>query len=558
MKKRFSIKAKIALLLIVSSLIMIISILSAARIVTQQNVEEICENYLYDACISASDTLYESFWGDNERTDMSVRLQFILNGVGIEGVRSSEAILVDKDGTILYNNDSKLVGTKMESNPVIEKVLEKVNAGSIMTADVESCEINGVDKYVAFMCTVNNWVLYVQADKDEVLEPIDTMNSFCMMVGAVVLVVALVVGLVITDIITRPIKAMTKIINAISNLDLRAEHKIPKTHDEIGEMGTAVETMRESLSSIVQDINYVAHSLVEDSNVLYEISEKVSEASANNSATTEELAAGMQETSSSTDVVNENIAEVRININNVVKKIEDGTRIAGKTMDTADKINVRTQQSNENTMQIYDEIKVLSEEAFEKSKAVSKVQELSAVIQEIAEQTNLLSLNATIEAARAGEAGKGFAVVANEVGNLAIQSSDTAQMITEIVEQVNESVRDLLNCLQKCLEFLDKDVQADYKTFIESSTEFNEETENIVNFMEEANKEVDMLQITVGTIADAMEAINITMNEASTGVVDIASKTGDVENLAKELYEKTQNCKEFANKLNDITERFKS
>ena len=63
-------------------------------------------------------------------------------------------------------------------------------------------------------------------------------------------------------------------------------------------------------------------------------------------------------------------------------------------MDTAGQINVRTQKSNENTMKIYDEIKELSEEAFEKSKAVSKVQELSAVIQEIAEQTNLLSLNA--------------------------------------------------------------------------------------------------------------------------------------------------------------------
>ena len=556
-KNRFSIKAKIAILLILTSLMMMTVILGAARVVTQKNVEQICENYLYDACISASNTLYESFWGDSERTDMTVRLQFILNGVGIEGVRSSEAILVDKDGTILYNNDSKLIGTKMESNPVIEKVLATLNEGSITTADVESCEINGVEKYVAFMCTVNNWVLYVQADKAEVLEPIQIMNNYCLLAGLVVLVVAVVIGLIMTEVITRPIKSMTKIINSISNLDLRANQKIPSTHDEIGEMGQAVEMMRENLSNIVKDINFVAHSLVEDSNVLYNISEKVSEASADNSATTEELAAGMEETTASTELVNENIMEVRNNISNVVKKIEDGTRLAGKTMDTAGQINVRTQKSNENTMKIYDEIKELSEEAFEKSKAVSKVQELSAVIQEIAEQTNLLSLNATIEAARAGEAGKGFAVVANEVGNLAVQSSETAGMITEIVEQVNESVRDLLNCLQKCLEFLEKDVQTDYRSFIDSSTEFNDETEIIVNFMAEANQEVDMLQETIGTIADAMEAINVTMNEASTGVLDIAAKTGDVEGLAKDLYEKTQNCKDFANRLNDITERFK-
>ena len=556
MKKNFSIKAKIAILLAVTSLVMITAILGAARIVTQKNVEQICENYLYDACISASNTLYESFWGDLERTDMTVRLQFILNNVGIEGVRSSEAILVDTDGTILYSNNPNVIGTKMGANPVVEKVLEKVNAGTIMTADVESCEIDGVEKYIAFMCTVNNWVLYVQADKAEVLQPIDNMNAFCSAVGAVVLAVSLVVGLVMTNIITKPIKSMTEIINSISNLDLRADRKIPSTNDEIGQMGRAVELMRENLSNIVSDINSVAVNLVEDSKVLYDISEKVSAASSDNSATTEELAAGMEETTASTDVINQNIIEVRNSITNVVNKINDGTLLAGKTMETAGNINSRTQQSNENTMTIYKEIKVLSGEAFEKSKAVEKVQELSFVIQEIAEQTNLLSLNASIEAARAGEAGRGFAVVANEVGNLALQSSNTAGMIAEIVKQVNESVQDLLSCLSKCLDFLEKDVQTDYQTFMDSSSEFSEETKSIVDFMADANAEVHLLKDTVGTIADAMEAINITMNESSMGVVDIASKTGDVEGLTKELYIKTQNCKEFASRLNDITERF--
>ena len=71
---------------------------------------------------------------------------------------------------------------------------------------------------------------------------------------------------------------------------------------------------------------------------------------------------------------------------------------------------------------------------------IEKVGAVADQIQAIAKQTNLLALNATIEAARAGEAGKGFAVVAGEVKQLAGQTSNATQEVTDILQALTAKI----------------------------------------------------------------------------------------------------------------------
>jgi len=66
-----------------------------------------------------------------------------------------------------------------------------------------------------------------------------------------------------------------------------------------------------------------------------------------------------------------------------------------------------------------------------------------STITEISNQTHLLSLNAAIEAARAGEHGRGFSVVSAEIRKLAEHSGSSAVRIGNILESLQEKIRQL-------------------------------------------------------------------------------------------------------------------
>lgn len=551
-----SIRYKVALLIASTSILLIAGILIVSYAINRKNIVELCESYLYDSCISASSTLYESFYGDDERNNLEVSLEYILYNSGINTMDSSHAYLVDTDGIYLYHKDAEKVGTKVQGNQVVEDVVQRLQEGYITTADVRKCDVDGVPVYVAFMCTVNDWVVVVQADEADVLKPVYTISLYTLVIGAVLLVLALTVGIFITSMITKPISALTEVINDISGLNLRSSHAIPQTGDEIGVMGSAVVHMKQQLTDIVSELDDISEKLVVDVDTLYDISQQVNDASVNNSATNEELAASMTETSAATDEVNDNIKNMNGSVVTVADKIKDGTRLTTSVRDKTVEIAQSTTKARQETLDLYGMIRETSTEAIDRAKDVDKINNLAGAIQEIAEQTTLLSLNASIEAARAGEQGRGFAVVASEIAKLASESTDASANIVTIVSQVNLSVGTLTKCLLDTLNFLENKVMADYSGFMESSNEYSTAAQSIEDFMNQTNHEISQLKHGIAQITASMEGINDTINAAQIGVGNIADKTTDVVKLTTETFSRTTNCKESAQKLRDITSRF--
>ena len=69
-------------------------------------------------------------------------------------------------------------------------------------------------------------------------------------------------------------------------------------------------------------------------------------------------------------------------------------------------------------------------------------------------------------------------------------------------------------------------------------------------------KEVNILTDAIGVIADAINGINATIDEATVGVMDIAEKTGAVVSETTENAEMVDACMESVEELEDIAKKF--
>lgn len=484
-----------------------------------------------------------------------------LTGISVYGSDSSYAYLLDSNGVYIYHPNEDLIGTQANSG-IITDLVGRIAAGAAPSASLVTDDSMG--QYLAYnISDLNNWILCLAVDQDVILNPIENMRqravSTSITICLIIIAVFMVLGFIFAGTITTPIKVVTNVISRTADLDISQDdsyHPLLRHKDETGEMSRAVRKMRQSFRQMMNDISSTSEYISESAEELHRIASTVSDNANSNSATAQQLSASMEQTSYNTESIGGELHEIGQNTSEITDKAREGVTLSEEIMQRAEKLRAGTQQASSRTRNIYESVKSASEVAIERSRAVSKINDLATTIMEIASQTSLLSLNASIEAARAGAQGRGFAVVADEIGKLAEQSSQTVSGITQIVTEVNAAVEQMEASLNSALEFLDQTVLADYENFMNISGQYSDDAKFVNRTMSDIDVSIDELNRTISNITDALDRINGSISETSTGVANVVDNNTNLVALAEDTYNMVKQTIKYADSLKEIVDNF--
>jgi len=297
---------------------------------------------------------------------------------------------------------------------------------------------------------------------------------------------------VLANSIRETIKELKKYIDNISIALQQLSEKDMREDINIEYRGD-FKPLKVSVNYIVDFLNEMLYKMKE---VAFELSQRAAQMEKSSqllaggvseqSSSVEELAATIQEVTEAVNSNANNAKHVNLFFDESIKKIGMGNEYMGELLMSMERI---AEHSNQ-------------------------VSNIVKIIDEISSQTNLLSLNASIEAARAGEHGRGFAVVAQEIGKLANECAEAAKNSTILIN--------------KTLEVVEKGSKLTHETasVFETIVKDSEETRILVSGIDKACTQqaysLEEILLVVHHIADITETNSIASGETATASEELS------------------------------------
>lgn len=261
------------------------------------------------------------------------------------------------------------------------------------------------------------------------------------------------------------------------------------------ELAVAIETILNSLSASLKQINEGSEQVALGAQQLAENAQQLAEGATSQAGAVEELTATVE---------------------NVTLMAHDSATKAEEAYRGAEEFAKVVEQSSEEMGHLT--------EAMERINSTSReIETIIAEIEDIASQTNLLSLNASIEAARAGEAGKGFAVVADQIGKLAADSAKSAVNTRELISKSMEEIGRGNQIAERTAEALEKVIDG-IRLLAESakgSSSLSAEQAEIMN----------QIQQGIEQIADVVQSNSASAQETSATSEELFAQSETLEGL---------------------------
>ena len=404
-----------------------------------------------------------------------------------------------------------------------------------------------------------DWFFIIIADEKEVFAGTEQIIRSINLIATVINGLCIIIAYLIGRSIAKPIVAMTKQSEKISNLDLTSDidEKYLKKKDEIGVLARSLKSITVNLRGIVREITDSAVQVASTAEELTATSQQSAIAAEEVSKTVEEIAKGASEQASNTEkgsLQAINLGELIVKNSQFLEGLNSATYKVAHVVDDGIKDIKKLSQITEESKLASNEI---NEIILKTSESAEKINEASNIIASIASQTNLLALNASIEAARAGEAGKGFAVVASEIKKLAGQSATSTSHIDDIVQELKNNVSKAVDSVNKVLSI----AQQQSNSVNESNNKFKEIQLAIVEaqkMTEQLTTSGEEMTTAKNDILDMLQTLSAIAEENAAGTEEASSSMEEESASIEEIARSSEKLAFLANDLQSIILKFKS
>ena len=455
--------------------------------------------------------------------------------------------IVDKDG-------NRAEGTKADP-----QIWETVRAGNDYETD--GVEIKGEEYYVYYMpvCSDDGEILgmaFAGERESIVQDAISDMLRSLVLRSVCLNVLFIAVMVYLSFKIRKPLLTTAEYIDQIANGNLSGNLEVKSVIREVTTLIRASVSMRDKLNSIVTEVDGHAAQLDSSMELLNTLASASSKGTNQIRQAVDELAATAASLAENVQTVNSRMLEMGDNVNAIhsetVTLNENSNKMDRANRNASESMNLVLESSHTSS----DIITGMIVQVKATNEAIASISKAVELISDITAQTNLLSLNASIEAARAGQAGKGFAVVATEIKQLAEQSSQSADTIKKIADDILEKSNKSVELTERMRALAEKE-QADIggaKNGFDALSQIIEANVTTAGIIAEKTKNLEELKQTIINSITELSAIS---EENAASNEEVTANVSDIAEAVNKISDDTGTIKKVSTDLKELMQYFK-